>query len=1595
MPLGVRELLDLSRKELLDLSTRNRLLSIPVSSKSARIVQVEDEFSEQVFRLLVTEQKALAFLPGRRVEGSQEDLFPESADEADKEEVELSQPGDEKDEATGLARRHVDLGLQTKLSSEGLQRRLLNLYRDSEMMIEEQGINILYLALGHLKWFEVEHTDEPRFAPLILIPVELERRTASERFRIRWREEDIEGNLSLEAKLKADFSIEMPPFPEEEEFSPDAYFSAVAKAIAGAKGWEVLPNAITLGFFSFAKFLMYRDLDPNNWPSGDKLLKHPLITGLLQDGFPEPDSLLSEDTDIDELIPASKLDHVVDADSSQTLAIEMVRQGRNLVIQGPPGTGKSQSITNIIATAVLDGKKVLFVAEKLDALKVVKRRLEKEGLGPLCLELHSNKANKRAVIEEIGRTWRLGRPKPENLGALVPQLEQRRAILNTHSKTIHERLSPSGLTPYLIMGQIAVLGDRGRELADVKFDGAENWTSEDRVERRRLAEELAKRVQQIGTPAKHPWRGVCREAVLNIDFPPLERQIHNFLNRLSDLQDTSRSLATAMSQPIPETLDEIDRQRIVSEYVAKAPPVDKEALCNSVWNAGLEGIHDLLAEGQRYSDALESVGKRVVPSTWEQDFSTVRTLIAAHGRSCFRLLNSRYRGAISQLRGVLTGRLPKSYVDRIALIDSILQGQAALHAIRAGNMSGQSAFGHLWRAEKTDWKQLQAVLDWVARQHQAGLDASFRHLFAGIRDQHQIAQLLDQLSVRLDGARGELGQLASELKLDCLTAFDTQSLNHVSLKELRSRCELWLGQLEELTRWNNYFLRARRARELGLGGLVAALETGGIQPEAIQDCFDRIYFTQMLRELIRQKPELGQFDGVIHNNHVAEFRQLDKDRLLLAKYQVLAAHYGRVPAHSGAGPAGIMRAEVERRRGHRTVRRLLKDAGSVVQAIKPVFMMSPLSVAQFLEPGAVEFDLLVIDEASQVQPVDALGAITRCKQIVVVGDSKQLPPTRFFMRLTGDHPEEEDEDNSAAQAKDIESILGLCCARGVPQAMLQWHYRSRHHTLIAVSNHEFYEDRLFIVPSPHSAAAGLGLRFHHIPNGVFDSGGSGTNREEAKVVCRAVVDHIHNTPHLSLGVAAFSIRQRQAILDELELIRRQHPDIESFFSSHPNEPFFVKNLESVQGDERDVIFISIGYGRNAQGYMAMRFGPLSNEGGERRLNVLISRAKKRCEVFSSILAEDIDLERASGRGVATLKTFLEFARTGRLGLSERSGLEEQSPFEEAVRRAVGSLGYEVHPQVGMAGFFIDLAVVDRERPGRYVLGIECDGAAYHSSRSARDRDRLRQAVLEDHGWIIHRVWSTDWFQRPQEQLRKIAEAIERAKVAVEIVPHDVPSPSVTGTIVGDKEIKRDVILKPVSSGFDGLSKPYVEASFSVPRHQEPYEVPTKKMADIVFRIIEQEGPIHEGEVVTRVRDLWGLGRAGSRIQDAVSRAIDILLDEKKCTREDGFMMIPGASVTVRDREDVSSWSLRKPEMLPPPEIRAAILALIDAHHGATGEEIPVAVARMMGFKSTGSQLREIIETQISKLVQEGSIAESDGMFKRSENPEATQPVPPS
>ena len=685
------------------------------------------------------------------------------------------------------------------------------------------------------------------------------------------------------------------------------------------------------------------------------------------------------------------------------------------------------------------------------------------------------------------------------------------------------------------------------------------------------------------------------------------------------------------------------------------------------------------------------------------------------------------------------------------------------------------------------------------------------------------------------------------------------------------------------------------------------------------------------------------------------------------------AHHDGIPRNALGGEMAVVRREIEKKRRHKPIRQLLKEAGTAILAIKPVFMMSPISVAQYLESGSLTFDLLIIDEASQVNPVDALGAMARANQVVVVGDDKQLPPTRFFRKMLDEGTLAEDDDDDI-NAGDLESILGLCIAQGMSQRMLRWHYRSRHHSLIAVSNREFYENHLCVVPSPTTITSMHGLHFRSVKGGVYDRGNTATNSVEAKEIANAVIEHAKQHPKKSLGVGTFSVAQRDAIRGELEVLLRAHVELSAYFSPGRPEPFFVKNLENIQGDERDIIFISVGYARDSSGYMAMNFGPLSSQGGERRLNVLISRARERCEVFSTITADDIDLQRAKSRGAAAFKTFLRYAATGVLDTPIPTGADHDSDFERQVEIALEGRGYEVHRQVGTAGFIIDLAVVDSGRPGRYLLGIECDGATYHSSRSARDRDRLRDVVLRDRGWRIHRVWSTDWFHRSSEQLQRIVDAIEKAKREAD-ADEEFDSAHehviIEEIILESERASTNELAAPKDSSSVAWIVPYVEATLEVPTGTPIHETSLSVLTGIVVDVVEVEGPIHRDEVARRITSLWGLQRTGARIAEAISRAVESGI-HKGLLRADADFVTHSHQTTipVRRRTDVNSASLKKPEMIPPSEVRQTILHLMAENVGVGRDELQWMVVRALGFGAMGARLKHTIERDLERMVEE-------------------------
>lgn len=1612
-----------SRRELLDLTARNRLINTPLTRSRSSRLDVIDELSSEVFRIIVQERREMAFLSKEQpdteeqldndeepVEGDSEqqdvqttpcDASAESLDGSDADDaLHFAQPVEDDDE---IADRHLDKNLQTPLDDEKLQKKLLRLFYDARGFYEEQGVNSLYLAIGFLEWYESPTSDKPRYAPLLLIPVELHRRTVNAKFRLRMLDDELTTNLSLQEKLKAEFGLQLPDVPEVDDVSPGDYFDAVQQVVDGQPRWRLHRDRMTLWFFSFAKFLMFRDLNPEVWPEGKGPKQHAGLRGLLGEETSFASPLIGEHENLDDRIDARDLTHIMDADSSQAAAIEEVRHGRNLVIQGPPGTGKSQTITNLIAAAVNDGKKVLFVAEKMAALEVVKSRLDRIGLGDLCLELHSHKANRRAVLDELESTLQLGRPASKDIVKPAAELERVRSRLNAYVQQLHSPVSPSRQTPFQLIGTLSRLQASGTRRFDSIPEGIEDWSKSTLEEKQAILNDILEHVTELGPPAVHAWRGVQRRMpFLPADVQQIERDIRALGSALSTIAQHGKSLADSLrisSDDESASLSSVQQLATLASKLQNIPPMDRSVFANPSWESKQNEIRRIATLGREWRTCKEELEGILAPTAWHIDVVQTRTDLAANGDSFFRWFSGRWRAASRTLKGLLRSPPPKLLQDQLQILDSLFRWQQLSEQLGSNgelNTVARQAFGDFWKNDNSDWDELQAIVDWNQDCSQSDLPDDFRKAIGNWSDPAQTEAAFLSLRDVLEDASGELTKLRDLLELSEAAAFETAELSHVPLTVFESRFEEWLCAIEQLNRW--VILQRRRSDlvDAGLESLLSEIDSGTIGADAL-DRLTLIFSESAMKLAYTQFDTIAEFDGVTHSRIVNEFRELDQRRIELARHETASAHFEGIPAGSDYGSVGIIRGEIRKKRRHKQIRRLLTEAGHAVQAIKPVFMMSPISIAQFIEPGALEFDLLVIDEASQVRPVEAFGAVMRSHQAVVVGDNRQLPPTSFFDRMSGSDDDEIEDDDETTSAADVESILDLCVARNFPQRMLQWHYRSRHHSLIAVSNREFYQDRLFVIPSADRDAEGKGLKFRFVADGIFDRGKSRTNRQEARTVALAMIEHARRTPRLTLGVGTFSVAQRDAILDELELLRRDHPETEDFFSVAAAEPWFVKNLENIQGDERDVIFISVGYGHDADGYFSMNFGPLNREGGERRLNVLITRSRERCVVFSSITADDVDLRRTSALGVKSLKTFLHFARTGSMETAEVTGRDLDSDFEIDVADAIRSLGYEVDQQVGMAGFFIDLAVVDPERPGRYLLGVECDGATYYAARWARDRDRLRHAVLENHGWTLHRIWSTDWFQSRNDQLKKLAAAIEgklsgnRNDAASSNVA--LSNPAQNDDVLNDEEI----VVDGAQNGIERESAPddedsdigsecpdYEEAAFRLEMmSEEIHTLSAEELSKVVTRIIRVEGPIHENEITRRVTTLWGLSRTGRRISDAVDAAIEYAKHAGAiASGNDFYWHSERTEFPVRNRDHVESSGLKKPEMLPPCELQSGICEFVEDHVSATSEETARAIGRMLGFRTTSRQLRERIEEEIDALVAQGDLILDNGSLRR-------------
>ncbi len=1097
-----------------------------------------------------------------------------------------------------------------------------------------------------------------------------------------------------------------------------------------------------------------------------------------------------------------------------------------------------------------------------------------------------------------------------------------------------------------------------------------------------ITEELQTLLNSMGTPTNHPFWGSRCKLFLPADRQPLEHAAAEARAGVIALKDSSERLAQHLKLPVPDTCEAVKSLIRVARRALDAPNLTDINVQSTEWRTHRNDLGIGLSAGERLSKLHSGHDSILIPEAWGQNVLEIRQMLAAYGGKWWTSFSYKYRRAGNELKGLCTQPLPKSQESRLRIVDAILEAQRELPHLEKLQELGQRLFGTHWQGESSNWSQLQEIAGYLSALHESVANSELPEALvaylAASPDLETLETLVSTVEEHQTSHPHLLQVVTEKIQLDETVRFGgDDGLKACPLTEQAHILECWEREAEKLPDIVIYNHLAEALRKSDFAEIV---KIANVWPEANQflsTVLTQAWYGAQVETALRERPILARFSSDLHQSIVERFKELDHLSLEYNKARVAYEHWKHLPKDGPAvGQLGVLKKEFAKKKGHLPIRKLMKEAGNVIRAIKPIFMMSPLSVAKFLPPESVHFDWVVFDEASQVKPVDAFGAIIRGKQTVIVGDNRQLPPTDFFDKQVGTDDENEEEN----LVNNIDSILDLFYAKSAPQRMLRWHYRSRHESLIAISNDQFYKNELELFPSPDVSKEEVGLIYHHHPDTVFDRGGSRKNREEARIVAEKVMKHARSQPHLTLGVATFNASQMIAIQDQLEILRLEtlqqgDPSCETFFNAHPQEPFFVKNLENVQGDERDVIFISIGYGRDANGHLTMNFGPLNQDGGERRLNVLITRARRRCEVFTNLAADDIDLSRTDALGVKVLKRYLKYADTGELDdMPEPTGRGADSPFEEEVAYALRKLGYQVEHQIGSAGYFIDLGVKDPERPGRYLLGIECDGATYHSAQSARDRDRLRQQVLEGLGWRIHRIWSTDWFKRQSHELRKAAEAIEAAKVHVPSSPEFSPEKHPTDSDEGGEvpEANPTPIVQPAPEPQENSpTEKYQLAELPISTNGlDLYAVSPFVMASWIRDIVEIESPVHLNEVARRIATAVGVGRVGSRIQDTVKTAARQAARSDSVEIKGKFLYwTEQREVTVRDREGLPD-ALRRIELIAPEEIEAAIKQVVLTAFGIERADLALEAPKLFGIKRATANIRQEVDKVVERLIKD-------------------------
>lgn len=1537
-------------RKLLDFSLRNTLLNFRVTKNTfqlmtANLGELEDKlFDGKDFRIMgVPTEWTLSLRDSKIFEiENDKDLIQSIATEEFK-----------------------SYRIRTFLNEGELDKNLKSLFRSAKMSMEENGMNTLFLALGFLRWFESDLSEKPRYAPLVLIPVDIVRSVRSKGYVIRSRQEEAQVNVTLLEYLRQDYGVNitgLDPLPEDDHgIDLPLVFNTIRQAIMDKKRWNIEEIAF-VGLFSFGHFVMWNDIRNRSKELEQNKVVSSLIHGYLT-WKPEEQTITAENLDTE--LSLKDMAIPVSADSSQMVAIAAAAAGQSFVLHGPPGTGKSQSITNMIANALYQGKSVLFVAEKMAALNVVQKRLADIGLDPFCLELHSNKTNKTAVLAELNKALEVGKIKsPEEYEEITVKVHELRSKLNYIIEAIHSKRE-YGISLYEAIELFDQnVDEKGKitfdreKLRTVNKDIITNWNG--------LIRQYIVAIQELGEYAKHPlveYEGMEYSIGLR---EQLSAELSGFTSKNDEINEHLQAICRwgscteNKSKPMVEALLQL-------VDAALMPAVTLTSLISSQnYEGNVTYMKRLIQLGKDYNQILAMLEGQFDKSVFDYQVDTAKLRWKQAEASWFlpKLMNQ--NKLAKELR--LYANDPKT-VNKENIL-SIYEQLSTLGTKKKeiletpGELTGQLA--GLFMGVSTDWNALEFALQkadciWNACRAMSGQDINMLLAAVGKADADP------KLAVHKNSVDSYIRELHG-LKSKYMISMDVEEASSDWLGNSNRLFERLIEGIGELRNKVSFNQIDAELHKNGLEAVSNAYKEGKVNSSDLTAAFTCNLYYEFTLMTISQDERLSDFHGKQYDDLIDGYREtIDKYQQLTIQ-EIVARLSAKIPSSGTQSAAtsemGILKKAIKSNGRMMSLRKLFNQIPTLLRKLCPCMLMSPISVAQYIDPSFPKFDLVIFDEASQLPTSEAVGSIARGENVVIVGDPKQLPPTNFFSSNRFD------EDNS--EKEDLESLLDDCLAISMPQESLKWHYRSRHESLIAYSNMKYYDNKLYTFPSPRDLVSEV--KMVHL-DGFYDKGKTKHNMAEAKAVVDEIIRRLSDEDlrNDSIGVVTFSSVQQNLIDDMLYDEFRKYPELEDI-DRNLKEPVFIKNLENVQGDERDVILFSVGYGPDADGKVSMNFGPLNRAGGWRRLNVAISRARKSMIVYSVLKPDQIDLSRTRAEGVAGLKGFLEFAERGKNVLAKRAeiGTTQKDYLVNEIAESIKEMGYDVKCNIGSSEFKMDIGVVNPENVDTYMMGILIDGENCKKALTARDRFVLQPGVLNGLGWSLKRVWTLDWLDDPERVKNEIKAAIEDAKACKDEI-EVIEKPIITK--LKFEKVEEPEVKESSGEAYDTVTLPMDGTS------EEFYA--TKNLAKIsaaANAILQREAPISRKLLMRKVLNTWGISRGGSRVDKIFASAVSSI---DKVITSDGDQIFFWKKDQVPEEYEIyrtedQEGNKRSMDDIPSQEILNGIVEVLIEQIGLSEVDLIRETAKKFGF----SRLGNVIETTVKYAIGSGI---DKGKFHRLDN----------